>query len=257
MTNRPQKPQALKPSDKPSKPTVSESRGTRSRAPSTRPPYNPGLHRLVDGKQRWSEPLDAAAKADGFLGWHQRGYLPHRDAPGLTQFVTFRLCDSLPESRRWEWEQMLKIEDDHERQLQLQEYLDRGHGECWLRRPPVAALAEECLLFFHLDRYELDSWVIMPNHIHVLVRVWHRPLTDLVQRWKSFTAREANRILGRFGPFWEREYWDTFMRDREHLLKSRRYTEQNPVKARLAVEAQAWPWSSARFRDAHGEIRIN
>ena len=60
------------------------------------PPYNSGLHRLFTGKQAWSEPLSEAAKAQGFLGWHKRDYLPHYDAPGVTQFVAFRLHDAMP-----------------------------------------------------------------------------------------------------------------------------------------------------------------
>ena len=64
------------------------------------PPYKPGLQQLVEGKQAWADPLGEEAQARGFLGWHQRGYLPHRDAPGLRQFVTFRLHDSFPASRR-------------------------------------------------------------------------------------------------------------------------------------------------------------
>jgi hypothetical protein len=71
-----------------------------------RPPQSKAEHlrRLVSGKNDWSEPLSEAAKAKGFKGWHERGYLPHCDKPGLTQFVTFRLWDSLPASRRGEWE---------------------------------------------------------------------------------------------------------------------------------------------------------
>ena len=68
-------------------------------------------------------------------------------------------------------------------------------------------------------------------------------------------AREANKILKREGTFWEPEYWDTYVRDAEHLARARRYTENNPVKAKLVGESRAWPWGSARLRDARGEAR--
>ena len=71
------------------------------------------LRQLVEGKQLWSEPLTDEDRARGFLGWHERGYLPHCDKPGLTQFVTFRLADSMPESRRGEWEHLLKISEEN------------------------------------------------------------------------------------------------------------------------------------------------
>ena len=102
------------------------------------PPYNPGLQKLVEGKQASTEPLDKAAKAKGFLGWHHRGYLPHYDAPGVTQIVTLRLVDSLPASRKSEWEALLRIENHLERRRRLEAYLDLGWGECWLRRPSIA-----------------------------------------------------------------------------------------------------------------------
>ena len=65
------------------------------------------LRQLVESKQAWSELLSDEARAKGFLGWHERGYLPHCDKPGLIQFVTFRLADSMPESRRGEWERLI------------------------------------------------------------------------------------------------------------------------------------------------------
>jgi len=68
------------------------------------PPHNPGVRELVESKRHWSSPPKIADTKQGFRGWHERGYLPHRDEPGLTQFVTFHLADSFPESLRSEWE---------------------------------------------------------------------------------------------------------------------------------------------------------
>jgi len=220
------------------------------------PPYNPGLHQLVKGKQAWATPLGDEAKARGFAGWHQRGYLPHHDAPGVTQFITLRLHDAMPASRRSEWEALLRIEDNRQRRMKLEAYLDRGLGECWLRQPRIAALVEGALRFFDGQRYWLRAWVVMPNHAHVLVEVWQTPLAELLHSWKGFTARAANKLLGREGTFWQREYWDTRMRNAEQARKAVRYIEANPVKARLAAEAKEWEWSSARFRDGFGVLRL-
>jgi hypothetical protein len=109
--------------------------------------------------------------AKRFRGWHERGYLPHRDEPGLTQFVTFHLADSFPESLRAEWEQFAKIDGDREKRKLLEEYLDKGRGECHLRAPEIAKLVEnnfrqfsgECRGSQTLDpgrapRYELRVW---------------------------------------------------------------------------------------------------
>ena len=72
----------------------------RKRLPS--PPYNPGVRELVKGKRAASRPLPQNAVDCGFLGWHESGYLPHRDEPGLIQFVTFRLVDAFPTQLRSE-----------------------------------------------------------------------------------------------------------------------------------------------------------
>ena len=227
-------------------------------APSRRsvPPYNKGLQRLVEGKQAWSEPLDQDAKARGFLGWHQRGYLPHHDVPGVTQLVTFRLHDAMPASLRSEWQAWFHLEDDRERRRRIEAYLDRGLGECWLRQPLLAALAENALRFLDGQRYRLEAWVVMPNHVHVVVEVWRMPLAQLAHSWKGFITREANKVMGRAGSFCEREYWDTLIQDEAHCAKARRYVEANPVKAGLVREESEWPWSSARFRDEFGRLPV-
>jgi len=234
------------------------------------------LRELVAGKNRWSGlKLTDAERALGFLGWHERGYLPHCDFPGLVQFITFRLADSMPTSRRGEWEHVLAIEDLREKRTKLEAYLDRGVGECWLREPRVATLCEEALRYFHNERYELLAWCVMPNHVHVLVHVWETPLGKMVQSWKRRIATEAEAILAeRRSPTrrvcadtnaparraalqtlrWEREYWDTFMRDEEQERMAIRYIENNPVKAKLFRAAKEWPFSSARFRDEYLQL---
>jgi REP element-mobilizing transposase RayT len=217
------------------------------------PPHNPGVRELVSGKRR-SSPLKRENAMLGFHGWNERGYLPHRDEPGLTQFVTFHLADSFPASLRSEWEAMLQVEDDRERRLQLEDYLDRGRGECQLRQPDIAGLVEKALLFRHDSDYELLAWVLMPNHLHVLFTVRGVPMSRTVENWKKFTAHEAHKLLQRHGKFWADDYWDTYMRDAAHELKTRRYIENNPVKASLVCEPQEWPWSSARFRDQNGNL---
>ncbi len=295
------------------------------------PPYNPGLQKLVDGKQAWAVPLEPEAKARGFLGWHQRGYIPHYDAPWVTQFITLRLADSLPASRRAEWEQLLRIENaraaspkgtptssqligsnsiesrsqtgapgaptfrrlnaheeepasnlqtniahdsiiqsqsqsqtgapfameaGRERRRRLESYLDRGMGECWLRQPAIAELTEGALRFFDGKRYRLAAWVVMPNHLHVLVEIWDVPMGEVIKSWKDFVCKKANKLLKRQGAFWEREYLDTAIEDEKHRQTAIRYIENNPTKTRLVLNPKQWPWSSARFRDEYGVLKL-
>ncbi|WP_296927456.1 transposase [Thiohalocapsa sp.] len=181
-------------------------------------------------------------------GWHSRGYLPHLDVPGLLQSITFHLEDSLPKAVMKE---ILAATEpgDPERLRCIERWLDAGHGECWLRRPEIGTLVQDALLHFDGERYRMLAWVLMPNHVHCLIETSDgHALGDVVQSWKSFTAKQANRLLGRFGTFWERDYFDRYIRDDRHLAAVVRYIERNPVKAGLVARAEDWPFGSARLR---------
>jgi putative transposase len=241
------------------------------------------LRQLVEGKNRWFRPLAEEEKALGFLGWHERGYLPHCDFPGLVQFVTFRLADSMPASRRQEWEHLLAIDDVREKRTRLEEYLDRGHGACQLREPRIAREVEKSLLHFEQQRYQILAWCVMPNHVHVLLHVWQTPLWKLVRSWKRHVAtiagaqqqerrsptrredhqstkapgrRPALRVPPDSPLRWQREYWDTYMRDEEQERTAIRYIENNPVKSRYCVFGRDWAFSSARFRDEYRRLVV-
>jgi REP element-mobilizing transposase RayT len=221
-----------------------------------RPPYNPGVRNLVEGKRAWDARASQSDQREGFRGWHERGYLPHQDSPGLTQFITYHLADAFPAELLGEWAALLKIEDERERRKELEAYLDKGRGECWLRRPDLATICENGFRHFDGGRYALKAWCLMPNHVHVLVLVTTVPMSEFVQSWKGYTAYRCNEILGRRdSAFWADDYWDAYMRDSEQERRTVRYIEHNPVKAGLVREAKDWPWSSARFRDEYGVLR--
>lgn len=216
-------------------------------------PINRGLLDLIRAKHEWHWKPTAEDLKRGFLGWHQRGYLPHFDAPGVTQFVTFQLSDSFPVRRHPEFEAILKEEDVAKRK-KLELWLDRGYGKCWLRKPTIAKLTQGVLRELDGNSYKLQAWVIMPNHVHLVVDVWEVPLVKLIHYWKGKSSREANKLLGRRGPFWQEDYFDTLIRDGAHSKRAVRYTEQNPVKACLAKTPHDWQWSSAPHQDEYGRF---
>jgi putative transposase len=218
------------------------------------PSKNLGLLKLIRSKCEWTwRPTVAELKA-GFRGWHQRGYLPHFDAPGVTQFITFHLHDSFPAHRRPEFEAILKEKNSSLKRRKIEMWLDRGHGECWLRRSEIAGSVERALLEENGRSYQLQAWVVMPNHVHIVADIWDVPLAKLIGGWKGRTSRESNALVKRSGTFWQADYYDTLIRDEAHLKKAMRYTEQNPVKANLSETARDWPWSSARHRDAYERL---
>lgn len=185
-------------------------------------------------------------------GWYSRGYLPHLDLPGLTQFITFRLADSLPKSVVNEWKQELRYLPESERKreqdVRCNRYLDAGIGACYLGDEAVAEAVEEVLLFDHLTQYELLAWCIMPNHVHCLARFQEgASMHRTVKLWKGVSAHRANMIIGRTGRLWHREYHDRYIRNAEHFDKVIRYIDSNPVKANLCAVASDWLFGSARF----------
>ena len=168
-------------------------------------------------------------------GWHSRGYLPHFDSAETIQFVTFRLADSLPAAVA----QTLEHREGGVHRIEQE--LDLGLGECWLRRPEIASFVQDGLLQFYGERYCLLAWCLMPNHVHVVIDVANgHSLTEIVRSWKSFTARKGNALLRRSGPFWYPDYFDRYMRNEEHFNQTVEYVEQNPVKAGLAATASDW-----------------
>jgi REP element-mobilizing transposase RayT len=186
-------------------------------------------------------------------GWRSRGYLPHFDGRALPQFITLHLADSLPLHVIERWQQELRHEQSERRKAllrkRIEHYLDRGYGECFLKNKRVATTVQDSLLHFDGERYRLHAWVVMPNHIHVLLtRAEDCELHELLQAFKSYTAHEANKLLGRKGNFWFEDYFDRYIRNPEHFRRTVIYIENNPVKARLCKRPEDWLFSSAWFR---------
>ena len=186
-------------------------------------------------------------------GWHSRGYLPHFDGGEIPQFITFRLADSMPQQLLVRWRDELNneqnIDVDAALRRRIEFYLDQGYGECHLRDPRVANSVQNSLLFFDGQRYRLTAWVIMSNHAHMLMTPCPGyDLSNVLHSIKSYTANEANKLLGRHGQFWQPESFDRWIRDAVHFARVISYIENNPVKARLCAKPEDWLFSSAWFR---------
>lgn len=187
------------------------------------------------------------------LGWHSRGYLPHFDGGGIPQFVTFRLKDSLPQTVLERWRKELEGKSlrnsDAVLRKRIEAYLDQSYGQAYLKNPRVAALVQRSLLFNDGSRYRLFAWVVMPNHVHMLLTPGYgQSLSAILHSIKSYTASAVNRMLGRASALWQEESFDRYIRDSAHFEKTTAYIENNPVKARLCARANEWRFGSARLR---------
>jgi len=128
----------------------------------------------------------------------------------------------------------------------VEEWLDAGHGSCVLNQPECAKLVVDAWKHFDRERYHLHAWVVMPNHVHLIVQMLgNHALSDAIESWKRYTATRINRLLGRKGAFWQEDYWDRYVRDEIHFKNAVAYVHENPVKAGLIQKAEDWAWSSA------------
>jgi putative DNA methylase len=174
--------------------------------------------------------------------------LRRRRIQGLV--LTCRLYDSLPQGvlDRIREELAVRRPEHIQRETYIlaEKYFDRGYGQCFLRVVQVARIVKETLLKYDGVKYKLFAWVIMPNHIHLLLRpLPGNSFERIMHSLKSYTASEANKLLGRKGAFWMRESFDRFIRDDEHFAGAKRYIHNNPVKAGLCTAPSDWEFGSA------------
>ena len=216
-----------------------------------------------------------------------RRRLPHWYVPGAVHFVTFRVAGSIPKSVITELtqrkEELLrqKLRPGETRSLQLErihkqvfaaydDYLDQHQEVCWLTDPRVAAQVRSSLYYLHGQKAHLFAYCILPNHVHVLAQPIddaplavsknleeddvgesenvRSPLAKFMHSLKSFTAHEANKLLGRTGDFWQHESYDHWVRDEDELERIVDYIAANPIKPGLAAKPHEWFWCSAHDR---------
>ena len=175
-----------------------------------------------------------------------RGNLPHWQQGEAWLFVTWRLADSLPESvvrqlllekQHWErshpqpWDEAAQKEHNRLFTLRFEALFDNARGSCVLRDPAISRIVADAFLHFDGERYRLDSYVVMPNHVHVLFHPLGDHLAeDILHTWKRFTAREINTALGQSGQLWQHEFWDRLIRSQKHFDWVRNYIVKNPAK---------------------------
>ena len=168
-----------------------------------------------------------------------RRFLPHWRQDGATYAVTFRTADSLPAAkldllrrRREQWaREGVPLEQQDERvRKALEDHLDMGHGRCLLGPASDTREVLSCLTHFDRDRYHLFAAVVMPNHVHAVIRPTTKMLESVLNGIK---ASSAASILGRTGespPLWQREYYDRLIRDGNHLWRCVQYLGWNVRK---------------------------
>ncbi len=183
-----------------------------------------------------------------------RRNLPHWQQDDSYHFLTWRLADSLPSAKLKElkekkssWQQVNPEPLDAEGEKEfhelfsgkIEEWLDAGEGSCILKDSSLRKIVEDALAHFDGERYDLIASAVMPNHVHVVIRlITGEDLSDVLHSWKSFTAKQINKASGSSDTVWQDESFDRIVRSSAHLETLISYIEENPVKAGL-LEGEA------------------
>ena len=195
--------------------------------------------------------------------------LTHWQQGHVPVFATFRLADSLPQevvdtlfaarevfvrSHPKPWNESTENEFHRRFSVKLDEYLDAGHGCCSLRAPAAAQIIADRLHYFDHQRYDLHSYVVMPNHVHILFTPHAlASLPELVKAWKGVSSRMIHTAgLSALNPFWQPDYFDRLIRSQQHFAKVMSYIADNPMKAHLSPSSYQL-WIEQRSTDASTE----
>ncbi len=172
--------------------------------------------------------------------------LPHWQPEGAALFVTWRLHGSKP--RTCDAPRGANLTAGRAFVLEDREWDRAATGPRWLADPRIAKLVAAALKHGEqtLKLYTLRAWVIMSNHIHILIEP-AVPIARINRSLKTYTSRQANTILGRTGqPFWAEESYDRWIRAERDLENAVQYIEGNPVAVNLCERSEDWAWSSAQ-----------
>jgi len=204
----------------------------------------------------------AAPPRFGQVNIRNRGRLPDWEKEAGLYFLTFHLADSLPK------EVLRKIAERHEilaeakrigarllpeqkaqlaqySRRRIEEYVDLGCGSAILSDLRIAGAVAAALRYWDGKKYLLLAWCVMPNHVHVVIRlISGHELGAIVKSWKHHVSKAVNHTLGQSGKLWQREYYDHLIRDGEELERAIQYVIENPAKAGL--KNWSWVWSAGQ-----------
>jgi putative transposase len=146
--------------------------------------------------------------------WVYRRRMPHWRLEGSIYFVTWRLYQSQKEL---------------------------GASE----REIIAST----LKHFEGQRFDLFAYIVMPDHVHVLIKPYNEYLLhEIVHSWKSYSAYRMQRECRREGRIWQEDYFDRIMRDEPEFIEKAQYILNNPLKIKPQIDEYPWVWVKPEFK---------
>ncbi|MBI9069394.1 MAG: transposase [Salinivirgaceae bacterium] len=190
-----------------------------------------------------------------------RRKLPHIQPNDAVYFVTFSLKDSLPKHMVAEFSEafgsivgnmmnntQIKAKAYKQYDEQIEELLHSGkYGNQWFKNPEVAQVIIDCFQYLDGRDFKLVCYCIMSNHVHFIAYNLKKSLHKIMHSLKSYSANECNKLLNRKGSFWQREYYDRIIRDRNDLAHKIKYIIEKPVKASIVGNWRDYPFTYCRL----------
>ena len=96
-------------------------------------------------------------------------------------------------------------------------------------------------------RFLIYAYVVLPDHLHLLLDPGQAGLTNVLRNFKSKTALAIAAGRKTSGPFWQPRFFDFVCRRVSDFGKKLDYIHQNPVCAKLVATPEDWHWSSAAW----------
>lgn len=206
-----------------------------------------------------------------------RQYLPHFQKPGQAYFITWSLKDAIPAKAFSSYTQkliLLKDQINAQKRLNASDMIIKNlekefqnvrrkyfkayndlldleqHSSINLSKPENTKVLAESLFFWEGKKLITDAYCIMNNHVHWVFTTLEKDdkgnpvyVQDIMKSVKQFTSNRINKLENRTGTLWQKENFDTTIRDHEHMYNAINYTLNNPVKAGLISHWRLWPAS--------------
>ena len=97
--------------------------------------------------------------------------------------------------------------------------------------------------------YKLLGFVVMPDHLHLIIIPGDKNVSEGMKSLKAFSARKINSLFCGKGSIWQRGFYDYILETEEKVISRIRYIEENPLRKGLVDNLEDYKYSSARFRE--------
>jgi putative transposase len=116
-------------------------------------------------------------------------------------------------------------------------------------------LCEDLSLAHYKNGLRIHSFVLMPNHFHLLASVTDVPLGKVLCELLSSSSRTMNLESGKINQRWGGRVFKCEVASYHYYMNVYKYVYQNPIRARLCSHSEEWPFST--LNGLLGQSKLN